>query len=139
MNEKSNCTTMSFDELAQLVYQHTDGLATVVIYATGAEVECSLEPTDKSPEARKYWNVSIESILSKHYGKKVHFLCTEDGLLIGFSELSDASGAIKDLISEIERCLSNRYRVLDGDDNTVCVKDRETGAYLDIIIKEATE
>lgn len=46
---------------------------------------------------------------------------------------------MKELLESIDRGLSNRYKVLDGDDHTLCVKDRETGKSFDIILKEANE
>lgn len=38
----------------------------------------------------------------------------------------------RDLIYEIDERLSNRYVVLDGDDDTLYVKDRETGKHFEI-------
>lgn len=46
---------------------------------------------------------------------------------------------IRDLLNEIEMRLSNRYVVLDGDDNCICVKERKSGKHYDIFIKEAEE
>ena len=38
----------------------------------------------------------------------------------------------RDLIYEIDERLSNRYVVLDGDEDTLYVKDRETGKHFEI-------
>ena len=38
----------------------------------------------------------------------------------------------RDLIYEIDERLSNRYVVLEGDDDTLYVKDRETGEHFEI-------
>ena len=38
----------------------------------------------------------------------------------------------RDLIYEIDERLSNRYVVLEGDDDTLYVKDRETGKHFEI-------
>lgn len=43
---------------------------------------------------------------------------------------------MRDLLEAIDEGLSNRYKVIDGDDHTLCVKDRETEKHFDIIIKE---
>ena len=46
---------------------------------------------------------------------------------------------MEELLEAIDVGLNNRYKVLDGDDHTLCVKDRETGKHYDIIIKEVYE
>ena len=46
---------------------------------------------------------------------------------------------MKELLEAIDLCLNNRYVVVDGDDHTLCVKDRESERCFDIIIKEADE
>lgn len=38
----------------------------------------------------------------------------------------------RDLIYEIDNLLTNRYVVLEGDDETLYVKDRETGRHFEI-------
>lgn len=38
----------------------------------------------------------------------------------------------RDLIYEIDNVLTNRYVVLEGDDETLYVKDRETGRHFEI-------
>lgn len=46
---------------------------------------------------------------------------------------------LKDLLEAIDEGLNNRYKVIDGDDHILYVKDRETGKYFDIIVKESEE
>jgi hypothetical protein len=46
---------------------------------------------------------------------------------------------MKELLEAIDMGLNNRYVVLDGDEHTLCVKDRETGKHFDIIVKETEE
>ena len=46
---------------------------------------------------------------------------------------------MKELLEAIDLGLNNRYIVVDGDDHTLCVKDRESERCFDIIIKEADE
>lgn len=44
---------------------------------------------------------------------------------------------MKELLEAIDMGLSNRYKVIDGDDHTLCVVDRETGKHYDIKVEEA--
>lgn len=46
---------------------------------------------------------------------------------------------MKELLEAIDMGLSNRYVVLDGDNHTLCIKDRDTGKYFDIVVKETEE
>lgn len=46
---------------------------------------------------------------------------------------------MEELLEAIDIGLSNRYVVLDGDDHTLCIKDRKTGEHFDIIVKETEE
>lgn len=46
---------------------------------------------------------------------------------------------MKLLLEAIDEGLNNRYKVLDGDDHTLCVKDRETGKHFDIVIREVED
>ena len=41
----------------------------------------------------------------------------------------------KELLNEIDACLSNRYVVLEGDDNTLYVKNRENGEHFAIKVE----
>ena len=45
----------------------------------------------------------------------------------------------RDLINVIDDVLTNRYVVLDGDDNTLYVKDRDTGNYFEIKVTECID
>lgn len=45
---------------------------------------------------------------------------------------------VGELLEAIDMGLSNRYKVVEGDDHTLCVVDRETGKHYDIIVAEAT-
>ena len=42
----------------------------------------------------------------------------------------------RDLIYEIDNVLTNRYVVLEGDDETLYVKDRETGRHFEIKVTQ---
>ena len=44
---------------------------------------------------------------------------------------------MEDLLNAIDMGLSNRYKVIDGDDHTLCVVDRETGEHFNIVVEEA--
>ena len=46
---------------------------------------------------------------------------------------------MKELLEAIDMGLSNRYVVLDGYNNTLCIKDRETGKHFDIVVKEVED
>lgn len=41
----------------------------------------------------------------------------------------------KELLNEIDACLSNRYIVLEGDDDTLYVKNRENGEHFAIKVQ----
>lgn len=43
---------------------------------------------------------------------------------------------MEELINAIDMGLSNRYKVIDGDDHTICVVDRETGIHYEICVLE---
>lgn len=45
----------------------------------------------------------------------------------------------KELINEIDATLSNRYVVLEGDDNTLYVKDRQNGEHFAIHVEYLTD
>jgi len=45
---------------------------------------------------------------------------------------------MQELLEAIDMALSNRYKVVEGDDHTLCVVDRDTGKHYDIIVAEAT-
>ena len=45
----------------------------------------------------------------------------------------------KELLDEIDACLSNRYIVLEGDNDTLYVKDRETGEHYAIKVEQLTD
>ena len=45
----------------------------------------------------------------------------------------------RDLIYEIDNVLTNRYVVLEGDDETLYVKDRETGRYFEIKVTQCDD
>ena len=44
---------------------------------------------------------------------------------------------MKELLEAIDAGLNNRYVVLDGDEHTLCIKDRQTGKHFDVVVKEA--
>lgn len=44
-----------------------------------------------------------------------------------------------ELLDAIDNGLNNRYKVVDGYDNTLFVRDRETGKGFIVIVKEETE
>lgn len=46
---------------------------------------------------------------------------------------------MEELINEIESRLSNKYRVLDGDHDTIIIKDRDTGKHYEIRCQEIVE
>ena len=46
---------------------------------------------------------------------------------------------IKDLIDAIDIGLSNRYKITEGFEDTLYVKDRETGTHYEIKVNECEE
>ena len=46
---------------------------------------------------------------------------------------------MKELLEAIDVGLNSRYVVLDGDDHTLCIKDRETGKCFDVVVKDSGE
>lgn len=45
----------------------------------------------------------------------------------------------KEIIDMIDNRLSMAYKVLDGDDHSIIVKDRATGKEFEIVVKEIIE
>ena len=57
----------------------------------------------------------------------------------GDSIMTACERAGHDLLEAIEDLLSGRWEVVDGDDHTLCIMDKETGLHFDIVVKEAED